>query len=1102
MLNVYRASAGSGKTYRLTYEYIKMLLGRRIYADDNAQDKKEHYAFYERYNSPHRRILAVTFTNKATDEMKQRIVRQLDILAHDVTQSDYCKQLCEAFDCDAIQLQRNAETVLLQLLYDFSYFNISTIDSFFQQILRAFTREMGLQGGYEVELDDDYVTSAAIDRMFAELDDNKQMFEWLLQYADENIRNGGRWDIHEHSDIPKLAKHLTSEVYKNYRKELLQKNLEDYKSYIESLNIYRDSIRRSIADASQDILTEMASLGVTDNEFNRGWSKIFTDLNDVSLVDASSKAPLGKAIEVFLKKYEDPSTWFTATKLKKAHLDAAVLESSLTPYFDNLAGIIRSSIMQYRSVSVSLKHIYALGVLSTIDNNVATYEKEHNTLLLNKTSEILKGLINQNDTPFIYEKVGTRIAHYMIDEFQDTSNLQWDNFHPLVSESLAWRNENYIVGDVKQSIYRWRNSDWKLLHSGLDELNYNDVSPDRDTNWRSCAGIIAYNNSFFKVAAQKLQDELCRKIETALPDNKHIKPVLSGIYDTVAQKVAPKNRERSGHVAVHILNSTNKDLYSQDIFERVADDLRSLFEKGYTAKDIAFLTCKGEEGRSIVEFLLSLSAEDDGVLRNVRVVSDESLLIASAPPIKLIIGILRYILKPQYPINEMILAYEYNVMTDSNHDVNRALNKYFDNRKSQLPIDDELQAFIDLISTKPLFEMCELIIDKYEMNKTTEYVAYIEAFQDAVVNYCRLHTPDLYSFLRWWDEHEKSLAVKSPQNIDAIKVMTIHKSKGLEFPVVFIPFATWSLTKSSQSPMKWYVPTVAPFDAFPILPIDHSGELAHTIYAEQYFEEVINEYIDSLNLAYVAFTRASQELIAYTYVPPKNGAEYLGYFIREVLCATVEPDEMGCETVDFYSNVVSDDNETIFEIGKEWTPDVAHDERDDKTLISEVPYEVVIPSTSRLQQRISSGSVSGDEKRNYGILMHDILSEVYTIEDVPNVIQRYVRDGRLRSRKALKMQKKLQQIISDESVARWFAPGLKVVNETEIIKFGEDIKRPDRVVIDGDRVAVIDYKFGQVEAEEYIVKVAEYMQLMRDMGYKQVEGYIWYIEKEKIVTVE
>ncbi|MBR5843910.1 MAG: UvrD-helicase domain-containing protein [Bacteroidaceae bacterium] len=1099
MLNVYKASAGSGKTYRLAYEYIKMLLGRRSESGD-------HYQFYTHYNNPHRRILAVTFTNKATEEMKQRIVKQLEVLAHRTSQSDYFDQLCKAFNCGEAQLKKNAEQVLQQLLHDFSYFNISTIDSFFQQVLRAFAREVGLQGGYEVEMDSDYVTMAAIEQMFGELDENPDRLEWLNQYAEENIRNDGNWNIFGSSDISALAKQLDKEEYKKYRDKLAAHDLQSYKEYIETLTAHRDTIRSRIVSEAEKVIKAIELEGITPEVFTRGWIKCVYTIAQVN--EPVSEKVWDNAIHSFIKYYNSPKSWFAATKLKKHHLGVEGLTQNLTPAFEVLANLLSDTYSEYISVPICLKHIYALGVLSTIDRYVAQYERDHNSMLLSKTPDILSALINESDAPFIYEKVGTRIEHYMIDEFQDTSNLQWRNFEPLVSESLARNNENLIVGDVKQSIYRWRNSDWRLLHEELDKrFSYNEINKGRDTNWRSCAHVIEFNNAFFRRAAMLMQDD----IKTALEEHsiKHVKPIIQEVFDNVAQNVSSKHAKLSGRVAVNILTVENVGEFETEVMQRLPGTIRSLLNKGYRQKDIAFLVRTRDEGRKIVELLLALSAEGEDCLRDLHVVSDESLLISNAPPVKLIVGILRYLQNPSYPINELILAYEYGLMSAS-HDADtlpsQLLARYFDKQGETYNLEPELLAFIEDIASKPLFEMCERIVHKFKMHEQVAYVGYVEAFQDIVVEYSQTHSADLFSFLRWWSEKEKTAAVKLPENLDAITVMTIHKSKGLEFPVVILPFATWKFSsQGGYAPtLKWYEPQIEPFNLLPVLPVNYDAKLASSIFAPQYYKELISEYIDCLNLTYVAFTRAGQELVAYSYVREKGTGNSIGSLIKNVLDMPQLYDEDSSE-MDLASHMRTIEHEDgsapeyLFEVGVDYKPVF---ESSPMAQMLDVNYNVVIPSEQRLKQRLTAQNKSGSRVRNYGILMHEILAEIVCVQDVHDVVSRYVREGKLKRAQQHEIEEKITRLIAQSRVSRWFSPDVRVVTETAILKSGEKINRPDRVVIDGDCVTVVDYKFGQIELDEYKDKVAKYMQLVRDMGYNRVEGCIWYVEKEKFVEVE
>lgn len=1111
MLDIYKASAGSGKTYTLTLEYIKMLLGKR--------GENGLYRFYDNISSPHRRILAVTFTNKATDEMKQRIVKQLDLLSHDIAHAPYKKPLCEAFGCSEERLQQIAQTVLYQLLHDFSAFNISTIDSFFQQVLRAFTQEVGLQGGFDVEMDNSFVTATAIDRMLDDLDDsaNNDLFEWLMHYAEENIKEGGSWDIYGHnneksSDIQQLARKLSSENYKKHRDGLLRKRREDFTAYLKTMRGLCTDYRNTLRTYALQARDAIADTGIDTELFTYSWTKRL-DL----FANPHAKFTTSDVIQ-FLKYATDREKWFAKTKIKKSGIDPEAVITAIAAPMASVVDCLGKPYTRYRTAIECSQHLYALGILADIDKYIMEYEQEHNTLLLSKTSEILNGIINQSDAPFIYEKLGTRIEHYLIDEFQDTSRLQWQNFAPLVAESIANGNDNLIVGDVKQSIYRWRNSDWRLLHSAFDsQRNPLFAHHNMDTNWRSCADIVTFNNSFFKTAAHLLQESLTHEISQSLTGDRP-EPEIASAYAHLTQKTAPANRDTSGHVAIHFLKkegSKSEDFYNT-VELRIPALLQELFGKGYRMRDIAFLVNTNAEAKRIVEFLLALSAEGTSSLHDLRVISDEALLITNAPPVKLIMGMLRYINRPDTPIYELFLSYEHELMRlAASHGESKALAAYFEQRRQDQRLDTDLQEFIDSIRELPLFEMCEHIINYFsQFGYTRQYVAYIEAFQDIVTDYCRTHNADLHSFIAWWDAKEKrshdnadsSFTIKSPDDIDAIRVLTIHKSKGLEFPVVIIPYASWQLNRESRT-ILWCSTRETPFDQMPVLPLTYSSKrLSDTLFARQYFEEKINSHIDSLNLAYVAFTRAIESLTIFAQLPPINKkgestkSETIGDLIYKVITTPGETPPTDSEETDLSQYFTETEEEACFEMGGDRErPSTSQAETESP--LQESTYNITLPG-KRMRLRLKSTGITGNDARDYGTLMHNILAEIRYYDDIAPTVRRFVGEGSLPATDEASTVARLQQWLSLPETRQWYAPGITVLTETEILQPQSVFYRPDRVIIDGDRVIIIDYKFGNIERDAtYRKQLANYMALVRDMGYRQVDGFLWYLSLEKIVQV-
>lgn len=572
MLHIYKASAGSGKTYTLTLEYIKLLLGYR--------DEQGRYQLYRKSDAQHRRILAVTFTNKATEEMKHRIVFQLDILAHDTEKSPYVDGLMQLFGCTVEQIRGIASETLYVLLHDFSYFNISTIDRFFQQVLRNFTREIGLQGSFEIEMDNDFVTASAIDRMYSELSDvdQKGLLNWLIHYAEERIESGNWWSLGNRSerkdDLRELAGELSKETYKLFRNEILSQIkdksvLDDYLKEMRRIRVEFESLLRKLGEAAMAVLERY---GLSPDDFKgkgRSWIQYLK-----KIVDGKVEPPT----QTFRANVGNRDGWFLKKEIP-ACIDS--LYEELNPVLQEMVNCFGEPYVRYNTAVQSSKYIYALGILVDIDRRIEEYEKEHNVLLLSDTAGILNAVINENDAPFIYEKIGTRVNHFMIDEFQDTSKLRWQNFAPLIGESLSHDHTDLIVGDVKQSIYRWRNSDWSLLNEGVQSLFRPSQYSERsmNMNYRSCACIVEFNNRIFGEAARLLQQKLEREIEESALVEGSFDVKIEKAYADIGQRVADSNLLRSGHVSVTMWESDKKEDFYNESLARIPDLLRDLQDR-------------------------------------------------------------------------------------------------------------------------------------------------------------------------------------------------------------------------------------------------------------------------------------------------------------------------------------------------------------------------------------------------------------------------------------------------------------------------------------------------------------------------------------------
>ncbi|MCH5327469.1 MAG: UvrD-helicase domain-containing protein [Coprobacter sp.] len=1086
MLKIYKASAGSGKTYNLALEYLRLLF---------SSSEKEAY----------RRILAVTFTNKATGEMKQRIVQELFVLSHDVRRSKYFDDLTAKLRLNASDLQRRAQEILFSLLHDFSSFNVDTIDRFFQQTTRAFTREIGLQGGYNLEIDNTHVLSEAIDRMLFGLEDvsSRELLDWLLKFSEEKVENAESWDIRK--NIKTLSDEIFKESYRQSSRELLKLTAD---------KAFMDAYKKDLRQIQRDFEHDLQELGRKGEQLIARFGLQMSDFKngDTSFSHfskwASGEVKLPTA--TFRGLAGNLSEWYTKKASSKLVEDIkAVYEGGLNCCVEEAVDLFSRRYPRYLAAVETSRDFYTLGILSDIDRNVKAYEQEHNLLLLSDTTELLHRIIDGSDTPFVYEKIGSRIDHLMIDEFQDTSSMQWDNFRPLFEESLDRGHRSFIVGDVKQSIYRWRNSDWNLLHSGLQRsFDAQQLQHVRlNTNWRSASLIIDFNNALFQRAAKVLQEQmntsLARSAGVSVENGFDRK--ITDVYADINQHVAPGRCPESGHI--RLLFKEDSDSWKEEVLDDLPDILRQLQDRGVQLRDIAFLVRTNEDGRMIADKLLACKKENTDPRYRFDVISDEALCLGNAPVVRLIISILRYLQNPGSAIARAQAVYEYAAF-QRKENPSEALRCCFSGPEEDVlsgPMG--IDAVFDALRSRSLFEMCEKIIEYFPSSDKSSQV-YIQAFQDMVLSYTSRYSSDLTSFLQWWDERGKNKTISTPASQNAIRIMTIHQSKGLEFKTVIIPFCDWKLDVDTRfkSHILWCRPGEPPFDWLPLVPVRYKETLAQSIYATDYFHEKIHSYIDNLNLAYVAFTRAEEELILImpkSKNPEKKKISTISSLIYH--CVT-SPDteietaagEKGRDLIDL--SLHYDKESLTFELGQAPAPAAEAVPEPDRE--RNMPDYRSVDFKDRLQLRLYGKGFFGDrEIRRYGILMHEILSTIRSAEDLSAAVRPYVLSGQLTSGEADEAVSHIRTWISAPEVSRWFAPDVQVLNEIEILRPDGLFYRPDRVVLSDGEVTVIDYKFGKVERESYCRQVERYVSLIREMGYASVTGYIWYVELSKIVKV-
>jgi ATP-dependent exoDNAse (exonuclease V) beta subunit len=1085
MLNIYRASAGSGKTYRLTQDYIQLLF-----------DPKRERA--------HRRILAVTFTNKATDEMKTRILKELHALSLGAA-SDYREGLMTKFHMNADAVDVRAKHILTAILHDYSSFSISTIDRFFQQVIRSFARDIGVHGGYNLELDNTSTLDQSVDNLFLDLskEENKQLLHWLTTYAEERIEQSENWNMR--GNIMELGKEIFKESYQ-YKAEDTNKKLHEREflsNYRKSLQEIKTTFEAKVKQTATEGLNVMARNGLTHDDFAYKTTNTLEKLLKGKL-EISNR---------FIGFSEDVANCYTKSKpqdIKNAIENA--YQGGLQKCFIQIVELMQVGIVTYNSAVMVMKHINTLGILSDLAVQIKKLTDEQNTMLISDSNMLLNKIIDNSDAPFVYEKTGIQIDNFMIDEFQDTSTLQWKNFRPLLDNSLAGGKFNLVVGDVKQSIYRWRNSDWKLL----DEQILTDFRPeqlheeDLGTNYRSDRNIVDFNNSFFYRAAQLLQAKLNENLQPVLPLYPGLDELMHKIehaYANIHQKINQK--AGTGRVQVSfIARDENEDGWKAESLNRLPAILEDLQERGYRAADICILVRKNDEEQDVIHKLLNYKTTPEAKKDCCYdIMGNEGLLVGAADSVRFVLGVLQLFVNPSDSIQQTIVNYEY-ARGRQNKSENEALNSCFSATKtgnlfSPLFSDRENEQ-LESLQHSSLYDMVEQIIALFGVGTWHNEAVFVQAFQDVVFRFSNNKTADLNSFLSWWKKNGEKQCISTPDNQNAMRIMTVHKSKGLDFKVVILPFCDWDVDSRMRN-ILWCEPKVAPFNELPLLPIEYSSRLGQSIFAENYFDEQMHQYIDSLNVAYVAFTRAKNELICIAPAPKKEpeGLDKINS-LSLLLTSCFQVNTPGLDTEIIQLTASYNDEIKVFELGEPMR--VVYTEEPGTEINEKVMIYPSVSSSDRLRIRHQSldyllaNQQLTDSKLNYGIIMHDILKQITHKSDQEKAIADMIREGRISVKESETVVEEMEKFWDLAEVPDWFADDARVLNETTILIPSGEQYRPDRVVIRGRMATIIDYKFGDKESKSYLQQVKQYMNLITEMGY-QTSGYVCYVSLGKVEKV-
>ena len=1144
MLQLQRASAGSGKTYTLTKIYIRNFLAKKVNNRYRLRTEPEMRAV-------HGRILAITFTNKATNEMKQRIVTALANLAglysQDDEKIDYLSDFIEEFSATKEQVQQAALLGLNILLHGYSDFQISTIDAFFQSILRTLAVETDRNESYQIELDDKYLSQVGVDMTLSEVNDNtdrKKSYAkfWIQSLILDMLRDGEGWNPFKKSknglyaELVNFTNLFHSEVFKeNVEAELMEyltSDVDYMKVYSKLKKSHKDcheEYKEAYSESRTAILEMLKNEGCDFNSLNsKNYGGLWRRQSDSDFSDVPiGKVKFGFGKSIMSLEGVDEEDGVVLLKDYKEKADA--LQGLAYMLCEHRDLMLEWEILD-RFWSATNGKLYYLGLIKSIKENIRQFREENNIIPLSETNRILQGIINEDDAPFIYERVGTYINYYLIDEFQDTSRLQWSNLCPLVSESLSHEEDydNLIIGDVKQSIYRFRNAEPMLIQNDVPErfdCEIRGESVDENTNWRSNREIVKFNNSFFHRIAHTLDCE--RGADKS--DSTRLK--ISSLYSNAIQKI--KNIDKPGYVEVNFMG------HNANAYDEMGDLVHRLLDKGYAQKDIAFLVSNGDHGVALIDALMAYNADEKNAGKTpISVISEESLKISSSSAVKLVVAVLQLIVKgnakkgvktddrrnSKVEMDEFISSYNYIYCNNPDLSATEIIERYFSD-ESNINVSDILKE----VHTVALPALVENIIIKVVPEKLRQSdVAFLAAFQDEVLEYCQMYPADIASFVRWWnDTGAKKSSISSPEDTDAVQIMTIHKSKGLEFKCVIIPYADWSLdvTKPSTIWVRPKLPNDVEISGMPpYLPIGMNNALKDTLYNDDYEQEFDRIVVDQLNKTYVAFTRAVNELYIYAQSTKKAESTLIGDYLKRIVPQMYDTKLLDPSEIEFTikeNDIIIDDSGELltYRMGGVTPEDVRkfkdksdESESDDKEKIADyhvnTKTELLITDSEKDTEddnEVRSDNASekeSKESRRRGRLLHSIMEQVIVADDLPAAIRRMKIAGRLKGNDADEVEAFLKAKMADDKVAKWFDKDLDVITERTILCSDDKNRRPDRIVVskEGD-LEVIDYKFGEQLNDNYNTQqVRRYIKLLREIKaedgspkYRSVRGYLWYV---------
>ena len=1038
MFKIYNASAGSGKTYTLVKDYLKIILTSEAYL-------------------PHRHILAITFTNKAVDEMKRRILDTLMRFSKpSILQSNDALflELSKDLKLTSRALHLKSRALIHKILHNYGSFEVSTIDKFNQKLIRTFAYDLELPMDFEVELDKDFLLQQAVDRLIHKAGHDPELTKVLVQYALSKTDDDKSWDIA--LDLNKIAQLLTKETAHPFLNTLSSQDLKAFRRLSGAIEKEQGLLSNQIVTAAAEVLEKFRASGLEFSDFNRG------SIPKYFLALAS------KQMDVKLDAVWQLNITTTPFYTQKTPQQTKEKIDSIRPFVTMAFEATRKALYRLKYSRNIQQNATPLSVITLIQKELNTLKKEQNLILISEFNSLISKEIKSQPTPFIYERIGEKFEHYFIDEFQDTSEMQWKNLTPLMVNALASaKGSVLLVGDPKQAIYRWRGGHPEQF---IDLINNTTSFPtqakvfDLPVNYRSCENIVAFNNAFFEHVSQVLfTNKAHQKIYQSAPQ----KPFIS----------------KPGYVQLNFLllqKGDDKDLrYAQQVFETISNYMAS--SKKASFKHICVLVRKQKEGVAVADYLTA---------KNIPIISNQSLLVSSSKEVQFIVAVFKYILDPTDTMSQLQLL---NYLIDQ-HGIQAG--HQFRLKHLHLRPDLFFKALRSLgiqfneqeVLSQPIYDAAEMVVNTFDLVSTSD--AYVQFFLDFIFEYTLKNTSSLPQFLEHYEQKKDNLSIVSPRGVEAVQIMTVHKAKGLEFPVVIFPFAALNIYKEID-PKEW-MPTAHIDPNFPHFLMNYNKDFEYFNAASnaRYVEHQSKLELDNINLLYVALTRAVDQLYIIGEAPSNNQKS---------------------DSLKTYSDLLVG----FLNAEQKWRPgNLEYSFGKLEGLHAEMPLKfhtrtprkfISTPSNERNISMATKAAYMWDsqlrEAIEKGNLVHLLLSKIYTQMDIPIAIQESIGQGLITKLQGQQLRKVLKSIVTHPKLERYYGNEVTVYNEREIMTEKGKIIIPDRLVVQKNgSIVIIDYKTGNFNPK-YQQQLDNYAETVQQMSYHVEKKILVFIYPELSIKI-